>query len=69
MSPKKRFWISIVTGAFFLFAGVRDIVAPGFLGLSASRPGGSESYVYLILGLLFLGEATAHRAREKRKTP
>lgn len=60
---QKSSWISFTTGLLFLFAGVRDLVAPGFPGMSASTPGSSASSVYMILGLLFFW--TGFRARRE----
>ena len=66
MTKEKSSWISITTGLIFLFAGVRDIVAPGFLTMSSRTPDSGVSSVCIILGLLFLSLPAARNAKKKR---
>jgi hypothetical protein len=47
----------LIIGALFLGAGVRDMVAPGFLSISPKIPDSATTSTRIILGLLSFGAA------------
>lgn len=55
--------VPALAGALFLFAGARDLFAPGFLSISSRTPGADEAAVYVIIGVMFIAAARAPRKK------
>jgi len=65
LHEKRIRWLSKLTAALFLCAGVRDMFAPGFMSISPRMPDTGESAAYIIIGLLFFSAPAALSAKKK----
>jgi hypothetical protein len=50
-------WFSLAAGSLFLLAGVRDLLAPGFLNISRSHPSFVDALCAIGAGAIFLWRA------------
>jgi len=50
-------WFSLAAGSLFLIAGIRDLIAPGFLNISRTHPSLIDAVCALGAGAIFLWRA------------